>query len=116
MHTVVETPSYLSAARSAGIDDELRVEIVRMIAENPMMGDLLEGTGGFRKFRVARPGSGKSGGYRVVSYFWAEDIPVFLITVFAKNQRANLTMAERNELKKLSSTIVETYRQGVSSR
>ena len=116
MHTVVETPSYLSAARSAGLDDELRAEIVRMIAENPTMGDLLEGTGGFRKFRVARPGGGKSGGYRVVSYFWAEDIPVFLITVFAKNQRANLTMAERNELKKLSSTIVETYRQGVSSR
>jgi len=116
MHTVVETRSYLSAARSAGIDDELRVEIVRMIAENPTMGDVLEGTGGFRKFRVARPGSGKSGGYRVVSYFWAEDIPVFLITVFAKNQRANLTMAERNELKKLSSTIVETYRQGISGR
>lgn len=111
MHTVVETPSYLSAARSAGIDDELRAEIVSLVGENPALGDVLEGTGGFRKFRVARSGGGKSGGYRVVSYFWDEDIPVFLITVFAKNQRANLTQAERNELKKLSSRIVDTYRQ-----
>lgn len=111
MHTVVETPSYLSAARAAGIDDQLRADIVGMVADNPGLGDVLEGTGGFRKFRVARPGGGKSGGYRVVTYYWADDIPVFLITVFAKNQRANLTQAERNELKKLSSRIVETYRQ-----
>jgi hypothetical protein len=109
VHTVVETPHFISAARSAGMTDELRSEVVRQISENPELGDLIEGTGGFRKFRVARPGRGKSGGYRVISYYYALGIPVFLITVFAKNQQANLTKAERNALGRLSQTLVETY-------
>ena len=110
MQTVVETPSFISAARSAGMSDELRNEVVRLVAENPEVGDLIEGSGGFRKFRVARPGQGKSGGYRVVSYFYSTAVPVFLITVFAKNQQSNLTKAERNALGKLSETLVKTYR------
>jgi hypothetical protein len=92
------------------MSDELRAEVVRQVAENPEIGDLIEGTGGFRKFRVARPGQGKSGGYRVVSYYHSVGTPVFLITVFAKNQQANLTRAERNALAKLSATLVETYK------
>ncbi len=59
--------------------------------------------------RVARPGQGKSGGYRVISYYYSEGIPVFLITVFAKNRQANLSKAERNALAKLSVTLVEAY-------
>lgn len=110
MHTVVETPNFISTARSAGISDELRADIVRQVAENPELGDLLEGTGGFRKFRVARQGQGKSGGYRVISYYYSQGVPVFLITVFAKNQQANLTRAERNALGKLSQTLIENYR------
>lgn len=109
MQTVVETPSFISAAKSAGMTDELRAEVVGLVAGNPEVGDLIEGTGGFRKFRIARPGQGKSGGYRVISYYYSAGIPVFLITVFAKNQQANLTKAERNALGKLSQTLVETY-------
>lgn len=110
MHTVVETPSYISSAKSAGVPEELCAEIVRLVAANPERGDLIEGTGGFRKFRVARPGGGKSGGFRVVSYFYSDGLPVFLITVFAKNQQANLTKAERNALSALSATLVASYR------
>ena len=110
MHTVVETPNFISTAKSAGMSDALRTEVVQSIAENPELGDLIEGTGGFRKFRVARPGQGKSGGYRVVSYYYSEGLPVFLITVFAKNQQANLTRAERNALGKLSQVLVDNYR------
>jgi hypothetical protein len=110
MHTVVETPSFISAAKSAGMPEELRMEVVRQVADNPESGDIIEGTGGFRKFRIARPGQGKSGGFRVVTYYYSEGIPVFLITVFAKNRQANLTKAERNALGKLSTTLVETYR------
>jgi hypothetical protein len=46
----------------------------------------------------------------VVTYYYSVRVPVFLITVFAKNQRANLTKAERNDLDKLSRTLVETYK------
>jgi hypothetical protein len=59
------------------------------------MGDVLRVTGGFRNLRVARKGVGKSGGARVV-YIWRnEKFPVFLITVFRKNEKENLSMAER---------------------
>jgi hypothetical protein len=87
-----------------------------LVAENPERGDLIEGTGGFRKFRVARPGQGKSGGFRVVTYYYSAGVPVFLITVFAKNQRVNLTRAERNDLGKLSQTLIETYKAKGKSR
>jgi hypothetical protein len=71
-------------------------------------GDLIRGTGGFRKVRVARKGMGKSSGARVV-YIWHERFPVFLIAVFPKNEKENLSMAERNALKKRADSIFETY-------
>jgi RelE toxin of RelEB toxin-antitoxin system len=75
----------------------------------PKCGDVIRGTGGFRKVRVARKGMGKSGGARVV-YIWRnERFPVFLITVFPKNEKENLSMAERNALKKRADSIFETY-------
>lgn len=116
MHTVVETPSYLSAAKSAGVSDELRRQIVDLIAAFPTTGEVLQGTGGFRKFRVGRPGQGKSGGFRVVSFHHSEIMPVFLITVFAKNQQSNLTKSERNELAKLSAMLVANYRRAGKAR
>lgn len=109
LQTVVETPSFISAAKSAGMTDDVRSRVVTAVGNNPELGDLLEGTGGFRKFRFARPGEGKSGGYRVVSFFHSAAMPVFLITVFAKNQQANLTAKERNALAKLSAILIETY-------
>lgn len=116
LHTVVETPSFISAAKSAGMTDEVRSRVVAAVGDNPELGDLIEGTGGFRKFRFARPGGGKSGGFRVVSYFHSLALPVFLITVFAKNQQANLTRKERNDLARLSAILVETYKAKEKSR
>ena len=67
------------------------------------------GDGRIRKVRVPRQGIGKSGGARVV-YFWRKDrFPVFLITVFPKNKKANLTKAERNALKKRADDIFDSY-------
>ena len=71
----------------------------------------MSGTGGFRKVRVAREGTGKSSGARVI-YIWRNDkFPVFLVTVFPKNQKANLTKAERNALKKRADDVFESYRR-----
>jgi len=67
--------------------------------------------GGVRKFRFARVGSGKSGGYRVIHAFSPEDgTPVILITVFAKNEKANLSKAETEAVKTLGKALTETYR------
>jgi hypothetical protein len=108
VQTVVETPTYLAVATKLFSDEE-RLDIVALVAADPECGGLIRGTGGFRKVRVARKGMGKSGGARVV-YIWRnERFPVFLIAVFPKNQKENLSMAERNELRKRADSIFETY-------
>ena len=69
-------------------------------------------TGGVRKLRWSARGKGKRGGVRVIYYFHSEAFPLFLLTVYAKSQKANLTKAERNDLKKLVPLLVKTYAQG----
>ena len=66
----------------------------------------------FGNFRWAAKGKRKSGGVRVIYYFHNEALPVFLLTVYAKNQKANLNKAERNEMKALVPLLVKNYRKG----
>ena len=108
MQTVVETPTYLAVADKLFSEDE-RADIVALVAADPECGDVIRGTGGFRKVRVARKGMGKSGGARVIYIWRSEQLPVFLITVFPKNEKENFSMAERNALKKRADTIFENY-------
>lgn len=83
--------------------------VTNMLAADPLCGDLIRGTGGVRKVRIAVKGKGKSGGVRVVYYYYNETLPVFLLTVFAKNEKDNLTKAERNALAKLVRTLRDSY-------
>lgn len=106
--TVAETAAYLAAA-SGLLDEEERTKVVVFLAENPTAGDLMEGTGGVRKLRWARKGSGKSGGVRVIYYYHSVRIPLYLLTVFGKNQKANLTKSERNSLAKLVKEFVRAF-------
>lgn len=66
----------------------------------------MEGTGGIRKLRWGRGSRGKSGGVRIIYYYHDERIPLYLLTVFGKNERANLSKAERNDLAKLVDLLV----------
>ena len=112
MHTVIETRAFLAAAAAAGMTEQERERAVVEIAENPRAGDLVKDTGGCRKVRVGGRGKGKCGGYRVITYFGGGDSPVFLLTVFSKGERADLSQAERNALGKL----VKTLRSSVVGR
>lgn len=105
MQTVIETKPYLVAAAAAGMTGEERDRVVLFLAENPEAGDLIKESGGCRKIRVAKDGRGKSAGYRVITWFGGGDIPVFLLTVFAKGQQANLSDRECNALAKLTRTL-----------
>ena len=106
--TVVETPEFQRRARTIMSDAE-RLELIDFVARNPSTGVAIGG--GVRKFRFARDGGGKSGGYRVIHFFSADDgTPVFLITVFAKNEKANLTKAETEAVKTLGEALSATYR------
>ena len=110
MHTVVETPAYLAAAADAGMSDADRERVVEALASTPTAGVPMPGTGGCRKVRVAGRGKGKSGGYRVITLYSGASMPVFLLTVFSKGDRANLTKGERNALAAVARRIAATYR------
>ncbi|WP_295490580.1 type II toxin-antitoxin system RelE/ParE family toxin [Sphingorhabdus sp. EL138] len=105
MHTVVETDSYLRDAKTAGMSEDERNAAVDLVATDPEAGDMMQGTGGVRKARLAGRGKGKSGGYRLVYYFGGGDIPVYLLTVFGKGEKANLTQGEKNALKSLTAIL-----------
>ena len=106
--TVAELPEYLRSAAKLLADTERRA-IIDHLAAHPAAGDLIEGTGGVRKLRWARDGRGKSGGVRVIYYFHSEAMPLYLLTMFAKNERTNLSKAERNELAGLVDLLVQIW-------
>ena len=106
--TVVETARFLKDARPLPSDYE-RTELVALIGANPEAGQVIPETGGVRKLRWALPGRGKRGGARVIYYYHNERLPVFLLAAYAKNEKANLTQAERNAMKRLVPILVAGY-------
>ena len=106
--TSAELPSYLRVADKWLAEDE-RKEIVHCLAAHPSAGVLIQGTGGVRKLRWTGEGRGKSGGVRVIYYFHSEHMPLYLLTMFAKNERANLSAAERNALGRLVDELVSIW-------
>lgn len=106
LQTVVELPEFLRRAKAIMADEE-RIALVDFVAGNPEAGIALGG--GLRKVRFARPGSGKSGGYRTIYVFGGTDMPIFLVTVFAKNEKDNLSKAEQSELVALSKALIAHY-------
>jgi hypothetical protein len=111
-HTVVETPGFVRDCKRAGLSVAERLEIVSAFAARPSSGDEIKGTGGARKTRFAGRGKGKSGGYRVISFYAGSDVPVFLLNVFAKGERVDISQAERNQLRSILTSLVEDYRKG----
>jgi len=98
-----EPPTFLKDVKSADFKQEEREELVNFLAANPEAGVV-------RKVRFVGQGRGENGAYRVVYYSHSEDIPLFALALFAKNERANPTKTERNELKALMTQIVEAYK------
>ncbi|MBU2960476.1 type II toxin-antitoxin system RelE/ParE family toxin [Citreicella sp. C3M06] len=110
MQCVIETHAFVSAAKDAGLSEEERHKVVTFIAENPATGDVIKGTGGARKVRFPLRNKGKSGGVRVITFYSGEDIPVFLLDVFSKGERIDVSQSERNEMKKILGEMAESYR------
>jgi hypothetical protein len=111
--TVVETSSFIRDARAA-LSNREKEELVFHLASNPDAGDIVPDTGGARKLRWRAEGRGKRGGVRVIYYYHSESVPLFLLNVFAKNENANLTQAERNQIKVALPILVATYRNSRS--
>jgi hypothetical protein len=101
---------------SLGIPDAERLAIVIWIAAHTDAGKVIEGTGGARKVRFAGKGKRQRAGYRVISFFSGTDIPVFLLNIFAKNEKSDLTPGERRALKYILAEIVKFYEGGKDSK
>ena len=108
MLTIAELPEYIRFAEKLLSTSE-RSDVVNYLAAHPKAGDLMEGTGGVRKLRWGRGAQGKSGGVRIIYYFHSEAMPLYLLTLFAKNEHDNLGKAERNELSGLVDLLVDCW-------
>lgn len=108
--TVIETPEFLSATRKL-ITDENRALLVNYLAYHPAAGDLIRGTGGVRKLRWSLEGRGKRGGARVVYFYHDADMPLFVLTAYAKNERADLSQQDRNDFRQLTALLVRTFKR-----
>lgn len=108
--TVVETPEFIRRSEALFGDAE-RLRIVDVLSIDPEAGDLIRGTGGLRKLRWASSSRGKRGGARIITYFHDRSMPLFLITVFAKNEKSDLSAADRELYRHLAETLRNAYRR-----
>lgn len=110
MITVAETTEYARRARKL-LSEQERSDLIAYLAVYPEAGDVMEGTGGVRKVRWARDSRGKSGGVRVIYFYHCEGMPLYLLTLYGKSEKENLSAAERNALAKLVSLLVRAARK-----
>ena len=108
MITVAETEPF-QKKESQLLTDEEKSDLIAYLSENPQSGVLIQNTGGIRKLRWARSGGGKSGGVRVIYYFYSDMMPLYLLTVFGKNEKANISMKEKQILSKLVKELVSFW-------
>ena len=89
-----------------GYGDEDQDELESLLTEKPEAGDLIKGTGGVRKLRYALPGNkGKSSGSRICYYFQSSEGTIFLMVIYPKSEKDNLTKKERNTLRDIVKTL-----------
>lgn len=110
MITVAETAPFQRKISNL-LSDVERSDMIAYLAEHPEAGVLIQGTGGIRKLRWGRQGQGKSGGIRVIYYFHSEVMPIYLLAAFGKNEKANLSQQEKQQLSKIVHELVAFWRQ-----
>jgi mRNA-degrading endonuclease RelE of RelBE toxin-antitoxin system len=108
--TVVETAPFIRQAAKLWTEDD-RNAFVDFIAANPDAGDVIPDTGGLRKVRWGRTGTGKRGGVRIIYFYHDDTMPLYLLLVYAKAERENLTRDEKRRAQALTEAIKKTYRR-----
>ena len=106
--TVAETAVFMRQAGALWTDDE-RFEFVDFIARNPEAGDLIPASGGIRKVRWGRHGSGKRGGVRIIYFYHDPAMPLYLLMIYAKAQRDDLSPDARRTVQALVARLKEAH-------
>lgn len=89
MYTIIEAPLFEADARNLWSEEE-RGDFFAFLAENPLAGDVIPGSGGCRKVRWTRQGMGKRGGVRVIYYNRLANGEIWLLVIYAKAVRGNI--------------------------
>lgn len=110
MQTVAETPTFTRQAEKLFSEDEKR-ELIDFLAENPLAGDEIPGTGGVRKVRFAASGRGKRGGARIIYYYLDETMPLYALLAYAKNAKNDMTPEEKRAVSALVAALKAARRR-----
>lgn len=89
----IETPIFTRLLTALLTDDEY-AGLQNVLVENPERGDIIKGGGGIRKLRHALSGRGKSGGVRVIYYWLWDDGQIYMLLIYPKSKKDNLTDRE----------------------
>ncbi len=108
--SVIELAGYRRRAAELLTEEEQNA-IVDLVAYEPACGDVIPGACGLLKVRVGLSGRGKRGGARIVYFFHDSDMPIFLLAVYAKNERSDLTAADKQDFANLARELVQQWRR-----
>ncbi len=108
--TIVEMPQFEKEAERVFTNEEL-VSFIDFLALNPDSGDVIPSSGGVRKMRWPARNQGKRGGARIIYYFRDLNMPVFLIAMYLKGEKINLTQGELKEMRALVDFLVTDYHE-----
>ena len=110
IHTVVETRAFTARVKKLGLSAEELAAIYDVYARTPDYGKVIGNTGGLRKGRIAKDHSGKSGGYRVFSFYADRANPVFLVWMLDKSGEETLTGEQEKAFKALTTVLKKELR------
>ncbi|EBJ8490270.1 addiction module toxin RelE [Salmonella enterica] len=102
----VETSVFTRECKSLLTDDEYK-EFQTHLLLDPEAGSIIVGTGGCRKVRWARQGTGKSSGIRAIYYYYNPAGRLYMLLVYPKSEKDSLSAAEKNQLKAVVSVFKE---------
>lgn len=107
MRTFIETPNFTKKWIACGLTDEdLRI-LENVLLRNPKLGDAIRGTGGIRKIRIPCNDHGKRAGGRVIYVDIEVKEKIFLLDIYTKSERMDLTEQEKKILRKLVNVLEE---------
>lgn len=97
---LIETSLFTKQVQATLSDRDYRFLQLHLVA-HPDAGDLIPRSGGLRKLRWRLPGRGKRGGARIIYYWRPATGQIFLLFLYPKNVRSNLSPTETRALRKL---------------
>ncbi|EME67941.1 RelE-like cytotoxic translational repressor of toxin-antitoxin stability system [Paramagnetospirillum caucaseum] len=109
--TVVEAPAFSRRAEKLLSADEHK-EVIDHLAANPDEGDEIPGTGGIRKIRFAAKGKGKSGGVRVIYYYYDDNNPLYALVIYGKGERSDLKPDEKKAVTAFAARVKALAKKG----